>query len=1173
MYCGLIRSCKPSPPQPHPVAAVVCVWALAMSGCAAAPAPPAPAAQDQRPAAANYDPDRAFVSLDQITPRPSQSPGPSAAARPVSARGARQIAKAASLYRQRRYTEAGLQLERALQSDPQSPEVHRELARVLKAAGSLERCRTHLQKVLELNADDLVVHYLLGVTAADQGDTQQAIGHLRIALVCSNAASVPDFRALVLFRLGELLHSEGYLTASLEAYRLYGEAAAALEEEGGADPELATVLRVHRSHAGRPISMVYERLGRFEQAAEALTTALQDGGPELADRKRLVRLWSQAGRHEKALAEVHRILAEDTTAIDLLLETHRLAGHPDQAAEDLAALAASKPDEPRFLFAYVDLLQKLNRSAEAAARLRQFADAHPHQLEVQWRLFDLCAAREAWDEALAVAAGAIRTDATTAVSARWKVAQLPPAAVWELVERGEAQAAADRDYAVPYLLGCLALEDDRLEQAGSLLGRALEQSPGFVPAKVELAALYNRQYRWEDCLALLAGLDDEPGDARVEWLRGQACAGLDRDEQAAVHFSAAVRLNRNDTLSMKALAELYERTGKPLRAIRQHRAVLGVNPLDEESREALIMLYVGTDDREEAVAQLDELRKQAASPNRVARCLAFLQLNQRAPDLDRFRQTLTEAMEAAGPDAKSLTLICLIFIEEDRYEEALAVANQAVELNPDDSEARLALAQAYQMTLQFEKSAEQLGHLLQRHPNRTSWVRDLADVLATVQDYDGALAVLRKQLDRADLDDADRERYRLDLLDTLGAARRFDERIEVLGRWQSESPDDANIQEGLVNAYLAADRAADALLLVASWHEAHSTSIGLLSIYTDLLVRTEQAERAFQLALERIEDDPDNDGLQLLLMALLREAGRYDDALELATNCLVDTQEVLAFQDQTLAVYAAAGRHTDAVELLGDLIYQQAHGLGVGRQLAPDFLRLRLATHLMQADKADEAIKRLKRWVEQTPDPVARLGFLLMLAGAQQQRGQVRQAIETLKQAYELDPRDATVNNDLAYNWAEAGVNLEEAEKRLRYAVAQEPRNNAFLDSLGWVLYKKGDFGGAIRWLARASGTGAEDDAVIFDHLGDALWRAGRGAEALEYWRRARSLAQKVLADADGFVRSEDRRVLDSATQKIARVQDGQEAPVAPLGVSVEPSADDEQGAHGQDLESPLPTS
>ena len=48
------------------------------------------------------------------------------------------------------------------------------------------------------------------------------------------------------------------------------------------------------------------------------------------------------------------------------------------------------------------------------------------------------------------------------------------------------------------------------------------------------------------------------------------------------------------------------------------------------------------------------------------------------------------------------------------------------------------------------------------------------------------------------------------------------------------------------------------------------------------------------------------------------------------------------------------------------------------------------------------------------------------------------------------------MNNDLGYLYAEQGKNLEKAEAMIRKAVADEPENSAYLDSLGWVLFKRG---------------------------------------------------------------------------------------------------------------------
>ena len=56
------------------------------------------------------------------------------------------------------------------------------------------------------------------------------------------------------------------------------------------------------------------------------------------------------------------------------------------------------------------------------------------------------------------------------------------------------------------------------------------------------------------------------------------------------------------------------------------------------------------------------------------------------------------------------------------------------------------------------------------------------------------------------------------------------------------------------------------------------------------------------------------------------------------------------------------------------------------------------------------------------------------------------------------NPDDPGVNNDLGYLYADQGKNLEKAEAMIRKAVAEEPDNYAYLDSLGWVLFKRGKF-------------------------------------------------------------------------------------------------------------------
>jgi tetratricopeptide (TPR) repeat protein len=108
----------------------------------------------------------------------------------------------------------------------------------------------------------------------------------------------------------------------------------------------------------------------------------------------------------------------------------------------------------------------------------------------------------------------------------------------------------------------------------------------------------------------------------------------------------------------------------------------------------------------------------------------------------------------------------------------------------------------------------------------------------------------------------------------------------------------------------------------------------------------------------------------------------------------------------------------------------------------------------------------------------------------------------------ELQHDHAQALNYLGYMWAERGVNLAAAEELIRRALDLDPRNAAYLDSLGWVLYQQGRYHEALAPLEQASMLSAgAPDAVVEEHLGDVLEKLGRRHEAVKAWERAASLA------------------------------------------------------------------
>ncbi len=86
--------------------------------------------------------------------------------------------------------------------------------------------------------------------------------------------------------------------------------------------------------------------------------------------------------------------------------------------------------------------------------------------------------------------------------------------------------------------------------------------------------------------------------------------------------------------------------------------------------------------------------------------------------------------------------------------------------------------------------------------------------------------------------------------------------------------------------------------------------------------------------------------------------------------------------------------------------------------------------------------------------------------------------------------------------FAEKGVNLAEAVELIQKALAIEPENGYFVDSLGWAYYQQGNYPEALRELQRAVNL-AKDDPVLYDHLGDAYTKNDMAAEAIAAWERS----------------------------------------------------------------------
>ena len=146
-------------------------------------------------------------------------------------------------------------------------------------------------------------------------------------------------------------------------------------------------------------------------------------------------------------------------------------------------------------------------------------------------------------------------------------------------------------------------------------------------------------------------------------------------------------------------------------------------------------------------------------------------------------------------------------------------------------------------------------------------------------------------------------------------------------------------------------------------------------------------------------------------------------------------------------------------------------------------------------------------------------------------RDNLPEAEEWLEQVLDEFPDDPGALNDLGYLWADQGKHLHRALEMIRKAVAAEPDNAAYLDSLGWVLYRLGRVEEALKYLERAVELlGQDPDGVVLDHLGDVYHTLGQHDRAVQMWQRAlKALDPKI-----------EQKKIDQVRRKLQRAKASQ---------------------------------
>ncbi|HEB02163.1 MAG TPA: tetratricopeptide repeat protein [Nitrospirae bacterium] len=187
-------------------------------------------------------------------------------------------------------------------------------------------------------------------------------------------------------------------------------------------------------------------------------------------------------------------------------------------------------------------------------------------------------------------------------------------------------------------------------------------------------------------------------------------------------------------------------------------------------------------------------------------------------------------------------------------------------------------------------------------------------------------------------------------------------------------------------------------------------------------------------------------------------------------------------------------------------------------QEVPDYF-VYLARNYLAAGRDEDALRVLTQGLEHF-DSHAEMHFIKSIY--HEQAGEFEMMVAHLKRTLALDAKHAEAMNFLGYNYAEKGINLDDALDLIKESLSLKPGNGYITDSLGWVYYKMGKHKKALRILKKAHGI-VKDDPVILEHLGDAYLATDNVTKAIESWEHALEVHDLMGKNEEFYERVENK--------------------------------------------------
>jgi tetratricopeptide (TPR) repeat protein len=602
-----------------------------------------------------------------------------------------------------------------------------------------------------------------------------------------------------------------------------------------------------------------------------------------------------------------------------------------------------------------------------------------------------------------------------------------------------------------------------------------------------------------------------------------------------------------------ALAELYAKTGRIRDAVTEAQEILKRDPNNIEARKLLGRIYLrslgdmqsGTQSTEvlkRAIEQYEALVK--LQPSSVEDHLLLGRLYRLNNEIDKAENEFTTAIKIQPYSEEAITTLAYLYNEKGNPARAAEVLNSIPDANRSG---RLysALGYTYEQQKDYKKAVSAYRKAVELDHDNLDAMRGLAQNLANDGQADAALEQYKIIVEA---DPQDPQSY-MRMAEIYRRDGKFDQALDALKQAQKYVQDSLEVPYHMAIVYQALGRTEEAITTLQDLVKKTEKPQGNytsgernnLAVFLERLGSVYRENGKTQLAVETFRrmlslgDENMSRGYQEIVDTY-REAKNWAQAMAVAKEGVSKLPKDRNLKLTLAAQLADSGQGEQALAQAKSLLKGAPEDREVYLSLA------QMSSRLKRYKEAEEFMNQAAG-LSNSPEEKSYLYFVWGAILERQKR--YDEAEQMFRKVLDNDQRNAMALNYLGYMLADRGVRLEEALGYLKKAVALEPQNGAYLDSIGWAYFKLGDYDRAEDNLRRASER-IGNDPTVQDHLGELYAKTGRLKLATVHWERAiAEWNRSVPAEIDNNDIQRVTKKLESAKVKLARQQGANKAEAA----------------------------